>query len=116
MNDPNEVISAFLDDEPFDAGRLAEALSEPDGRALFLDCLAVRHLVQPREQRALDSLVHQPRHARWNLLFGAAAVVVALAGGYFVGQRDVATTDVPTASRVIDAPAVWQEVVPGRAQ
>ncbi len=37
MSDSHEVISAFLDDEAFDANALAHALSEPAGRELLLD-------------------------------------------------------------------------------
>ena len=47
MNDTHEVISAFLDDEPFDAGGLATALSDPAGRAVLIDLVALRHVVQP---------------------------------------------------------------------
>ena len=47
MTDRREVVSAFLDDEPFDAGELARALADTDGRALLLDLVALRSLVQP---------------------------------------------------------------------
>jgi hypothetical protein len=33
MNNTHEVISALLDNEPFDVGELSDALSDPDGRA-----------------------------------------------------------------------------------
>ena len=45
MNESHDVISAFLDDEPFDANELANALSEPGGRELLLDFIALRHIV-----------------------------------------------------------------------
>jgi hypothetical protein len=115
MSDTHEVISAFLDDEPFNPSQLAEALSEPDGRALLLDFLALRHLVQPQGQQVPASLAQQPRRARLKALVAVAAVFVALAGGYFVGQRGaVAPSEAPPATRVVDAPAAWQEVLPGR--
>jgi hypothetical protein len=48
--------------------------------------------------------------------FAAAAVIVAVAGGYFVGQRqgDREITAVPAATRVVEAPAAWQDVPIGR--
>jgi hypothetical protein len=115
MSERHEVISAFLDDEPFDPSELAEALSEPAGRALLLDFLAMRHLVQPRGHQAPAAFGQQRRRAPLKALIAAAAVFVALAGGYFVGQRSgVARSEAPPATRVADAPAAWQEVSPGR--
>jgi hypothetical protein len=42
----HDVISAFLDDEPFDPAELAAALADPDGRQLLLDLVALRALVR----------------------------------------------------------------------
>jgi hypothetical protein len=115
MSERHEVISAFLDDEPFDPRELAEALSEPDGRAFLLDFLALRRLVQPQGHEVPASLAQQTRRAPLKALVAVAAVFVALAGGYFIGQRgSVAPSDAPAATRVVDAPAAWQEVLPGR--
>ena len=47
--DNHDVISAFLDNEPFDAAELARALADPQGRELLLDLLAVRALVRNEE-------------------------------------------------------------------
>ena len=44
--DTHTVISAFLDNEPFDAVDLARALADPDGRELLLDLVAMRALVR----------------------------------------------------------------------
>jgi hypothetical protein len=44
--DTNDVISVFLDNEPFDAAELARALADPQGRELLLDLVAVRALVR----------------------------------------------------------------------
>jgi hypothetical protein len=44
--DNHDVISAFLDNEPFDASELARALADPDGRELLLDLVAMRALVR----------------------------------------------------------------------
>jgi hypothetical protein len=115
MSNAHEVISAFLDDEPFDPAQLADALSEPAGRALLLDFLALRHLVQPKGRQPLPSVERQRRRASLKALVAAAVVFVALAGGYFVGQRGhVSPSGAPPATRVADAPAAWQEVLPGR--
>ena len=45
MSDTHAVISAFLDDEAFEPVALAEALSDPAGRALLIDLLALRRIV-----------------------------------------------------------------------
>jgi hypothetical protein len=44
--DTHDVISAFLDNEPFDATELGRALADPDGRELLLDLVAMRTLVR----------------------------------------------------------------------
>jgi hypothetical protein len=116
MSDTHEVISAFLDDEPFDPSQLAEALSEQGGRDLLLDLLALRHLVQPQGNEVPASIAQQPRRSSLQALVAVAAVLVALAGGYLVGQRWSGTTlsEAPPATRVVEVPAAWQEVPLGR--
>jgi len=44
--DNHDVISAFLDNEPFDPAELGAALGEPVGRDLLLDLVALRSLVR----------------------------------------------------------------------
>ena len=56
MNTNHEVISAFLDDEPFEPQALAEALADPAGRELLIDFVLVRHV-------AAVGRVSQRRHA-----------------------------------------------------
>jgi hypothetical protein len=91
-----------------------EALFVANQPRFLLDCLALRHLVQPRGYQVPASSERQPRRAPLKVLVAVAAVFVALAGGYFVGQRGgVAPSEAPPATRVVDAPAAWQEV-PGR--
>jgi len=108
MSDPHEVISAFLDDEPFDPNQLAQALAEPDGRALLIDLLALRHVIQPGKEAGSFSRSRSRQGLR--ALMAAAALVVALLGGYVVGQRstDSVQSGAPPATRVVDAPAAWQ--------
>lgn len=105
MNDRYEIVSAFLDDEPVDANQLAQALSEPEGRALLLDLLALRHVVQPS-----SASVESKRRSPLRILVAAAAIVVALLGGYFAGQfrSEAARAAAPSPTRVIEAPGDWQ--------
>jgi hypothetical protein len=116
MNDAHEVISAFLDDEPFDPRALADALSEPAGRDLFIDLIALRHLTQMNGNDTPALTVQPPRRSSLRAFVAAAAVLVALAGGYLVGQRrgEAEMFEAPPATRVVQAPAVWQDVPVGR--
>ena len=110
MNDRYEVISAFLDDEPFDPRKLADAFSEPAGRDLLIDLLALRHLAQPGSKAAADAFDRRPTRSAFHPLVAAAALVLALAGGYFIGQRqDAGASDPPPATRVVEASAPWQD-------
>src|SRR5262245_56306805 len=116
MSDTHEVISAFLDDEPFDPSQLDAALSEPAGRALLLDLLALRHMVQPRGNAVSARVEPRPSGSALRALAAIAAVLVALAGGYLVGQhwKGTGLSEAPAATRVVEAPASWREVLPGR--
>ena len=109
MSHTHNVISAFLDDEPFNPDDLARALSEPDGRALLIDLLALRQLMQPKDAGIVD---RRPKPSGWRVLLAAAAVLVAMVGGYFVGQRQIETASAapPAATRVVEAPTAWQRL------
>ena len=112
MTRNHEVISAFLDDEPFEPAALAEALADPAGRDLLIDFVLLRHLAQSEESAAvLTSAPSQPRNKPLYLV-AAAAVIVALLGGYQIGQRQSANEAgrPPTATRVVQADSVWQEL------
>jgi len=78
----HEVVSAFLDDEPFDPADLARALADPCGRQVLLDLVALRTLVR-------DEPIAPPAHTavsrpKWiavgflaaSVLFGAGAAVL----------------------------------------
>jgi hypothetical protein len=78
----DNVISAFLDNEPFGAAELAEALADPQGRELLLDLVAMRALV--REESTGAPVVPVPARIsrpKWiavgflaaSVLFGAGA-------------------------------------------
>ena len=114
MNPTHEVISAFIDNEPFEPERLSEALADPEGRALLIDLLALRRLAQPDD--ALPEMASPPnrRRALLGAVLAAAAVVVALAGGYHWGERSGSIGSTPPApTRVISGGSAWQELFSG---
>ncbi len=106
MNSEHDVISALLDNEPFDPQQLLGALSDPAGRKLLVDLAALRRMVQPSASIPPLATVTAPRRRPWRLLAAAAAVLLALGGGYAVGTRHTAETstpEAPPASRVVQA-------------
>ena len=106
MSHSHAVISAFLDDEPFEAAELAEALADPAGRTLLIDLVALRNIVQPDEAAAPTAATFR---SRWRPLVATAAMLVALAGGYFLGDRRSAVdqSEPPAPTRVVQETA-WQ--------
>jgi hypothetical protein len=116
MNETHDVISAFLDDEPFDAERLVAALSDPAGRELLVDLVALRHLAQTDRNAPLTMVDRRPRRSTVRTLFAAAAVLMALVGGYVAGDRrsEPAPDTAPPATRVVQTTTPWQDVIPGR--
>ena len=112
MTDTHAVISAFMDDEPFDAAELAAALSDPAGRTLLIDLVALRHIVQPDEPVATAAA--GTLRWRWRPLLATAAMLIALAGGYFIGDRRGAaeSSEPPAPTRVVQA-AQWQTLPAG---
>jgi hypothetical protein len=116
MNQTHEVISAFLDDEPFDSSQLAEALAEQTGRDLLIDLIALRHLAQLDDKEPHTLRDPKPWRASLRAMLAAAAVLVALVGGYLVAERrsETGLPDAPAATRVVDAPPAWQELAHGR--
>lgn len=79
----HDVISAFLDNEPFDAPELSAALATAEGRDLLIDLIGLRTVVQPVEPiRVVATLPRQ----RW-VLASVAAVLLALFGGYQFGRN-----------------------------
>ena len=97
MNDQthHEVISAFIDNEPFDANELGTALATPEGRELLLDLISLRHVVIA--DGTTESASRVPARMSWRALAAAAAIVLALGGGYVAGQR-IANDAHPAAS------------------
>jgi hypothetical protein len=107
MSDTRDVISAFLDDEPFDPDELTEALGDPSGRALLIDLIALRHVVRA------DAIVSAPPsrlRRRWIGALVAAAVLLALIGGYRIGELNAAAAAQrpPTPTVIVPANSGWQ--------
>lgn len=107
MTTDYDVVSDFLDGEPFDAAALDQALADPDGRRLLIDSVVLRHAVQADDTITASERPAARRHR--SLLWVAAAALVALAGGYQLGyyrQEGRASLSPPSASRVVTVD--WQ--------
>jgi len=112
----HEVISAFLDDEPFDPQELSEALADPAGRALLIDLVTLRRLAQPEDVPSVLTRLPPRRAARpVRILAVAAALVLAVVGGYQWGERssDSSSADPPAPTRVVRSETGWQDVANG---
>ncbi len=82
----HEVISAFVDREPFDAEELGRALADPAGRDLLIDLIALRELITTDvADEARPAVARRPSRAL--VLAMAATVALAVAGGYLAGKR-----------------------------
>jgi hypothetical protein len=106
MNSTHDVISALLDDEPFDPEELLEALSDPAGRALLIDLVALRRIVQPRDVTPPLAALNAVRPRPWQWLAAAAALILALVGGYAAGVRRGGTETLagaPPPTRIVQA-------------
>ena len=116
MSDSHEVISAFLDERPFALQDLAATLEDPEGRALLVDLLALRRIVQPTEA---VSVATSPEVKRWSRLrpaVAAAAIVMALASGYLVGIRRTASaaeSSAPAPTRVVQVTSTSEDFPQG---
>jgi hypothetical protein len=120
----DEVVSAFVDGEPVDAGELASALAAPGGREALLDFMLLRaRLVDGAEpspgfvermRRRLGGRTGAPGWARVVGLAAAAAVLaLATLGALDLGRalRGNRPDEPPEATRVIRyEPGVdWRE-------
>jgi hypothetical protein len=105
----HDAISAFLDNEPFDARALADALADPEGRALLIDLVALRHVVQPDDALVVPA---PPRRAAGAVLWVAAAASISLAAivGYQVGARRDVGSDAPPPATVVIKASNWTDV------
>ena len=105
MTNTHDVISAFLDDRSFEPEELAHALDDPSGRALLIDLIVLRRIVQPTDAAPPISMASPGRRNPWRALAAAAALLLALGGGYIVGDRRAVTTshEAPAPTRVVEA-------------
>jgi hypothetical protein len=108
----HETISAFIDGEPVDPVRLADALGTPAGREYLVDLLRLGALVAEAETDAVGAALGSVRKESRRWLVAAAVVLVvgigAFAAGMQAGQQalPVSTTaqqqDAPLPDRVIE--------------
>lgn len=105
MNTTHAVISAFLDDRSFEPEELADALNDPAGRALLIDLVVLRRIVQPSAAVPPIRMASSGRRSPWRVAAAAAMLFLALGGGYIVGERRATTTSVeaPAPTRVVEA-------------
>jgi hypothetical protein len=115
MNDTHEVISAFLDEEPFDLRALDTALSDPAGRALLIDLVSLRRMVQPVDPIPVAHHVNSMSWLSPRSALAAAAIVLALIGGYVLGGQRAASTasQAPRPTRIVEVNLEWHTVPAG---
>jgi hypothetical protein len=101
MNANYEVISDFLDGEAFEPRTLGEALADPAGRDFLIDFVVLRYAIQGDD--AITPAEPKAHRVSSRLLLAAAALIVALVGGYEIGQRRVGRDSIPlpAAARVV---------------
>ena len=83
MSYTHDVISAFLDDEVFDSNELSRVLSDSERRALLIDLLALRQMMQPAKDVVVIAAPGRP--SRFRIVLAIAAVLMAMIGGYLLG-------------------------------
>jgi hypothetical protein len=108
----NQVISAFIDNEPFDPIELRDALATPEGREELLDLIALRDVVQPAPVIAFVAAPPVRSRARWALAAAAAAMLVV--GGYSVGRFVATEQTLATAQVTAPEPTSVFTFEPGR--
>lgn len=106
-----DVISAFIDNEPFDPQALANALGDPNGRDLLIDFIALRLVVAADVTEDLRPTRVATRTLR--RILAAAAILLALGGGYAAGHRMALGTSRVTASDAAPPPTRVIELRPG---
>ena len=116
MNANHEVISDFLDGEAFEPRALGEALADPAGRELLIDFVVLRYAARTHADEVATRAEVPARRSPSRLLLAAAAVFVALLGGYQFGQRTAVSepAQAPDATRVVQVD--WQLVAEEGAQ
>ena len=113
MNRPNlDVITAFIDNELFEATTLGDALATTEGRALLLDLVALRDIVQPEDRVVPVRRSRMPSHFLW--VAAAAGIVISAIAGFQVGAtRDGSTQAPPPAPTVVVTVPAWTDISTG---
>lgn len=102
-----EVISAFIDAEPFDSEHLLNALATVEGREFLIDAIALRHLTRCND----DAAIVRPTSSKiGRALAVAAALILAALASFQLGQRQAlnARMRAPEATRVVSGGQAWQ--------
>jgi negative regulator of sigma E activity len=123
--DPIAVLTAFLDGEITDADEVAAALTTPEGQAALIEVallkIAMRQdqpLPRPDFVRALEARLASGtpwirRAPAWPRVAMAAAVLVAILGGFWLGESRASRREdqPPASSRVVhfQRGVNWQE-------
>ncbi len=104
INNDLETVAAFVDGERVDAVELKRALSTDEGRSYLVELVAMREVVRvDTDVSVAPSRPVPSRHAsRVWWLVSAAAVVLAIAGGFALGVRRAPQVETAT---VQSAPA-----------
>jgi len=109
MAEHGAVLSALVDGQVVDPVELRAALEQPNAVGLLVDFAALRaRLAADDSQPQPGSDADWPAHARWarrrgrvaRTLAAAAVLMLAVAGGFLLGNRaqtSTATTPVPSA-------------------
>lgn len=107
-----DVISAFLDEEPFDAKELGDALSLREGREQLIDLIALRHIVAADVESGAER--RSPRIVSpWRGVLVAAALAMVVGGAYLVGRQSAVVESPPVAQDTAPAPSRVVELRPG---
>lgn len=105
MTDPavHELLSALLDREPVEPEALAAALERPEARALLVDFVRLRAVLQPDVVDEPVVTTRTPPPARralaWPILHLAAAILLVVLGalaGHRLSPGDVEPPPEPT--------------------
>jgi hypothetical protein len=89
MTDHQDVIGAFVDNEPIEAEELAAALATPDGRDYLIDLLVLRNLVAEGGSRLTRSVVVPKKTSRyvfWLPAVAAALITIGVGAGFVAGR------------------------------
>jgi hypothetical protein len=112
----SEVLSAFLDSEPFDPAVLSAALAEPEGRALLMDLIALRQMTRTNgEDVPAVGAPRVPVTRRWQFAAAVAVFIpLAMLAGYGLGRIETsndagAQAHEPAPQPTREIVATWQD-------